>query len=447
MIIGKRRDIRRKIKELAIGTVALLTMTVPMFGTAAAQEEVLQGKFATGLDTTNFDMSFVDPTLGRYFLADRSNNAIQVVQTGSIPQSPPFDVLTPLGRGAFVGVASGGNSAGPNGVISANKSTEVWAGDGPSIDFNTGQSTSHVVVINIASNTVTHKIDTGGVMRAAKLCEDPKQHLVLVANDDPQDRFLTFISTNGYKVVGKIELNGSDPNGEFVRGTNATNAIGQCQWDSFTGNFYVAVPEVGGPGDNSVDGAVLVIDPNHMNVKQVFAIDHELCAGPQGMAIGPNPQILLGCTGTGPAPYQIPRGSLVISAIDGTTIFEVPLVNGVDEVWYNPGDNSYFLAANNNTNGLGQLAPIIGVVDAGTSDETVGAPPHVDQTFATAFPGVSATTVNTSAHSIAVDPTHNIAYVMSGHVSGGPFGLCAFSCLDFLQPVGTDDPGVVASKK
>jgi hypothetical protein len=33
----KRRDIRRKIKELAIGTVALLTMTVPMVGTAAAQ--------------------------------------------------------------------------------------------------------------------------------------------------------------------------------------------------------------------------------------------------------------------------------------------------------------------------------------------------------------------------------------------------------------------------
>jgi hypothetical protein len=445
MIIGKRRDVHEKIKGLAIGTVALLTMTVPMFGTAVAQEEVLQGKFATELNTTNFDMSFVDPTLGRYFLADRSNNAIQVVQTGSIPQVPPFDILSPLGTGAFVGVANGGNSSGPNGVITANDHTEVWAGDGPSIDFNTGLTTSHVVVIDIASNTPTHKIDTGGVMRAAKLCEDPKQNLVLVANDDPQDRFLSFISTNGYKVVGKIQLNGSDPNGDFVRATNATNAIGQCQWDSFTNNFYVAVPEVGGPGDNSFEGAVLVIDPKHMKVTQVFAVDHSICAGPQGLAIGPSPQILLGCTGVGPAPYSFPQGSVVINAITGITIVEVPLVNGVDEVWYNPGDNSYYLAANNNTNPLGQLAPIIGVVDA-VSDEPPTQAPNLDQTFATAFPGVSAMTVNNSAHSIAVDPSLNIVYVMSSHVSGGPFGLCAFSCLDFLQPVGMDDPGVGTGK-
>jgi hypothetical protein len=73
-------------------------------------------------------------------------------------------------------------------------------------------------------------------------------------------------------------------------------------------------------------------------------------------------------------PNHIPTGSVVISAIDGSTIFDAPGLNGVDEVWYNPGDNSYFLAANNNTNPFGLLTPIIGVVDAGTSDETAGPP-------------------------------------------------------------------------
>jgi hypothetical protein len=156
------------------------------------------------------------------------------------------------------------------------------------------------------------------------------------------------------------------------------------------------------------------------------------------MAIGPNPQILLGCTGTGPAPYQIPRESVVISAIDGSTIFDIP-VNGVDEVWYNPTNNSYFLAANNNTDPLsGNIAPIIGVVDA-VSDETVGRP-HLDQSVATANP--NATPVNTSAHSIAVDPSAKIVYVMSAKV-----GLCAFSCLAFFQAVGTDDPPAVVGKK
>ena len=180
-----------------------------------------------------------------------------------------------------------------------------------------------------------------------------------------------------------------------------------------------------------------MIDPNHMNVKQVFAIDHELCAGPQGMAIGPNPQILLGCTGTGPVPYNISTGSVVISAINGSTIFDLPGLNGVDEVWYNATDNSYFLAANNNTNAFGQLAPIIGVVDAGTSDQILG---QEDQSVATANP--SAVPVNTSAHSIAVDPSANIVYVMSAGV-----GLCALSCLAFFQPVGTDDPPAVVGKK
>lgn len=85
MIIFKQHDIRRKIKELAISAVALLTMTA-----AAQTDEVLTAQFAEEVSITNFDMSFVDPTLGLYLLADRSNNEIFVLATGSIPQSPPL---------------------------------------------------------------------------------------------------------------------------------------------------------------------------------------------------------------------------------------------------------------------------------------------------------------------------------------------------------------------
>jgi hypothetical protein len=43
------------------------------------------------------------------------------------------------------------------------------------------------------------------------------------------------------------------------------------------------------------------------------------------MAIAPNPQILLGCSGLDTAPYAFPLsvtapGSVVVSAIDGSTI-------------------------------------------------------------------------------------------------------------------------------
>jgi hypothetical protein len=416
--------------------------------TAAAQtDEVLQQvseyvpspSFPIGND---FDMSFVDPTLGLYFLADRTFGAIDVLPTGTTSPS-----LTQLGRGVFVGVASGGNTSGPNGVITANNSTEVWAGDGPSIDPITGLSTSHVVVIDVASNVATHKIDTGGVMRAGKLCDDPKDKLVLVANDDLQDRFLSFISTSKYNVVGKIALNGLDPNGGFEMATNATNAIGQCQWDSLTGNFYVAVPEVGGSGINSAAGAVLVIDPKHMKVQQVFAVDPSQCRGPQGMAIGPYPQILLGCSGIGGAPYASPLnvtapGSIVISAIDGSTVFNLPGLNGVDEVWYNSTDNSYYLAANNNTReNLGYqgmqspfLQPQIAVVDAAPSADQTG---QEDQSVLT----------GPSAHSIAVDPSAKIVYLPFGDNSFPCEGIIGLTCIALFQPFGTDDPGVVVSKK
>jgi hypothetical protein len=429
MTSTKHRDIRGKIKEIAIGTVALLTMTAA--AAAQASDEVLRSVNTVpvnGQPLTSFDMSFVDPTQGLYFLADRSNAAIDVLPTGTTTPSP-----STLGRGAFVGVASGGNTSGPNGVITANNHTEVWAGDGPSIDFNTGRSTSHVVVIDIASNMVTHKIDTGGVMRAGKLCEDPKHNIVLVANDDPKDLFLSFISTNKYKVIGKIELNGSDPNGAFIRATNAANGIAQCQWDSLTGNFYVAVPEVGGPGDNSAPGAVLVIDPNHMNVIQAFAVDHTQCVGPQGLAIGPSPQILLGCAAPSVAPPI--TGSIVISAIDGSTVFNLPGLNGVDEVWYNPTNNSYFLAANNNISimppSIGpQLTPQIGVVDAGTPDQAG----QEDQ---------SVLGIDAAAHSIAVDPSAKIVYLPqpSSLFCGG------LGCVVLFQPFGTDDSPVVVGKK
>jgi hypothetical protein len=174
---------------------------------------------------------------------------------------------------------------------------------------------------------------------------------------------------------------------------------------------------------------VLVIDPNHMNVQQHFAIDNSQCAGPQGLAIGPNPQIMLGCTGTGPAPYQIPKESVVISAIDGSTIFDIP-VNGVDEVWYNP------------LTIVTSLPPITTLtrVREHCADHRRGRCRRGRKLW-------GAPTWTKALHSIAVDPSQNIAYVMSAHVSGGPDGLCPFSCMGFFQPVGTDDPPAVVGKK
>jgi hypothetical protein len=70
---------------------------------------------------------------------------------------------------------------------------------------------------------------------------------------------------------------------------------------------------------------------------------------------------------------------------------------GVDEVWYNPGDNKYYLAARDMLPG-----PVMGVIDAGTNQWLFNLP------------------VNTNAHSIAVDPATN--HVFMPQQAGGICG-------------------------
>ena len=68
---------------------------------------------------TSFDIGFVDPQIGFYFLADRTNKTVDQVKTSD-------NSITQLAKGSFVGVQSG-TTSGPNGVITANNHTEVWA--------------------------------------------------------------------------------------------------------------------------------------------------------------------------------------------------------------------------------------------------------------------------------------------------------------------------------
>jgi hypothetical protein len=60
-------------------------------------------------------------------------------------------------------------------------------------------------------------------------------------------------------------------------------------------------------------------------------------------------------------------GSNETSGPDGSTVATITEVGGFDQVWYNSGDNRYYLAARGMTsNGLksGTPTPVLGVIDA-----------------------------------------------------------------------------------
>ena len=308
-----------------------------------------------GSPLSSFDTVWLDPVMGVVLVTDRANKAVQVIDTAT---NTVIRTLT-----GFVGLRTAPVDSGPNGVITVRH--ESWAGDGDST----------VKVHDLLTGALTNTIPIPGgspTTRADELCFSPRDNVVLIAND--REGFITFISTLTYQVLSQIKLDG------IQSAVKATNGIKQCQWNRRTGKFNLAVPENNGTGNGLGVGVVLEISPKTRTIDKIFPIPQSVCIGPQGLAIGPERQILLGCSNRGP-------GSIIIDDRDGSVIKSLPGHQGAHEVWFNDGDGRYLLAESNNPAG-----PRVGIVDSlillsnepiitTTDDHTVTADPVLNQVY------------------------------------------------------------------
>jgi hypothetical protein len=346
---------------------------------------------------TSFDIAFVDANINTFVLADRTNKSIDVVNTNTNVMTHQYTASPP-----FVGVvASPANASGPNGVIIVDQ-REIWATDAPVQSTCSGTpirctTPSSIKVISLATGATTHVIYNGGVRRADELCEDVKHEIVLSANDDPLDNFLTFINTETYSIIGtNHKLDGSDPNFKItltpaVPGTTnvAADGIEQCKFNPRTGSYYLAVPATvvtTASGTQPGPGVVLKISRNApFHIEETITIPASTgCQGPQGLAIGPRHEIQLGCGGA---------NSVIIDERSGpaATIIAVETgEGGADEVWYNPGDNTFFIARSS--------AGKLGVQDAGGNESRA---PQADADVTTTI----------GSHVVAADMLRNQIYV------------------------------------
>jgi hypothetical protein len=125
----------------------------------------------------------------------------------------------------------------------------------------------------------------------------------------------------------------------------------------------VTVPEINGPGDNSVAGGVSRIDPVSNTVLSTAVIPIASCSGPQGLAIGPvvggQGTMLQGCNGANTnaaanrptsviadgsaAPFGGPGNGALANVI-----FTLPFQAGNDMVDFNASNNHYYLARSGN---------------------------------------------------------------------------------------------------
>ena len=320
-----------------------------------------------------FDISSIDPTLGLYFLPDRSNNAVDVVNIN------PRRVVGQVG--GFVGPAGGNNNiAGPNGTQPTGDGY-VWAGDGDST----------VKIIDERSLLVVQTISTGGTMRADALGYDPKDHIAAVVNDADSPPFVTLIYTpDGYRqILKKISF------------PDATNGLEQPVFDPHRGVFYLSVPQVGA---NQKNGEVAIIAPILRRVIGTLPVSD---CQPNGAALGPRQQLLLGCSVANTA-AAAPLPTQVINALSGRVLATFS-VGGSDEVSYDPTNQTYDLAARNNATG-----PVLGIIDAATLQL------------------LSAIPTATNSHSVAVDKINNEIFFPL--TSGTSNTVCPNGCIGVYAP-------------
>jgi hypothetical protein len=359
-------------------------------GTAAV---TLSGGTPAAKALASFDISFVDPTIGLYVLGDRTNNAVDLVDTNS------NTFLGFCGHGLFTGATGNNDTSGPDGVLIRDH-REIWVGDG----------NSSVKVFDVAgcSETTlpTHTISTVLALpgypghtaatdkRADEMCYDPRDNLIMVANNAADPPFGSLMSTTSYSVVGQIPFDGTHG------APKATNGAEQCQWSPRTGKFYITIPGVETP--NTGHGVIAVINPHTKKVETTFDIPLANCATPQGMAVGPDHDLLIGCNGN---PTSTTHSSVIIDERNGHIRATIADESGPDEVWYNPGNNHYFLARSAPASGEQAL----GIIDA----ETMVADTSIS---------VGATGKN--AHSVAADSVTNKTFLPIPGGIGGTDAVC-----------------------
>ncbi|HYR85008.1 MAG TPA: hypothetical protein VE422_13080 [Terriglobia bacterium] len=312
-----------------------------------------------GNPITSADIAWVDPGTERYYFADRSNSGVDIIDAER-------NVFLARVTGMAGALPSGGGTAttngpGPNGVL-VTPNRKLWAGDG----------NSTVQIADVDPNSIDYLKILASVSTAVPACDsatahycgradelgyDPRDHIILVANNaplsvaaphGPVDPYATFISaTPPYSVLGHITFVGA-------------GGLEQPLWDPEIRRFFLTVP-------GKITGAMIVtlpsvavINPITLKAEKSYALNCQSLAGTAsvgttGIALGAFQHLLVSACGF----------PMILNALNGHVIKVIKQVGGGDEVWYNSGDGRFYVTGPDTSTPPVQS---LGVIDAETSD-------------------------------------------------------------------------------
>jgi hypothetical protein len=396
------------------GAVKLLE-TVPIPGTTV---NTTAGKMYV------FDISWVDQGSQTYYLADRSNAVIDIVDAKT-------DTLLAQLGGGFKGFTGNNGTSGPDGVTTGGHC--LFVTDAPSrvVSFDTSSFPPTMVgAVSTAS---------GDLNRADELAYDPIDAVILAINNADTPPFGTFIKVNtstcaltpptapppGVAAPDRILFN-------VAGGVDATGGAEQPAWDPGTQRFLLSIPQI---GPNPASGGVVRIDPTTHTIDQTFPIS--FCS-PAGLSEGPKQDFLVGCntvfdTAGGLWNSTDPNTAAPIQVILDAHTGDIDQIAGVgvgDEVWFNSGDGNYYTASSTSPLRPLDLSPpadaqgaaILGVINA-EDESLLQLVPTLNVAAVTgtgAHPG-------STAHSVAANAGNNRIFVPLG--ANNVYPGCLTGCI------------------
>jgi hypothetical protein len=327
--------------------------------TALQSTTAIPGLTVNGVFT--YDIGAVDATAHRYYLADRTNKALDVLNsdTGAFIAQIP---------GNFAGQFADNNQSGPDGVVVIPGQNTVYVGD-----------VNSVKVINPATRSIvtTIPITTSG-FRTDEGCYDPVDGLVVMANPGDAPPFDSVISVKTNTVIGTLKFPGSA-------------GLEACVYDPGTKNFFLN--NDGTPANPQGELDVVSAASAAVGAPVVSAVYPEAGCSPTGLALGANEVLMVGCD---PPASQII--TLFFNAKNGSLLKTLTSTGGADEVDYNPTNQRFYLANRHWTatgmgSATGPYTPTLGIVDATTLDFIANLP------------------TGNNAHSVAADPNTGNVFV------------------------------------
>jgi hypothetical protein len=204
-------------------------------------------------------------------------------------------------------------------------------------------------------------IATGGTTRVDEMALTTDGKLLLAVNNAEDPPFGTLFAANGDGATSNVTIITKVTIAASILPSGAGLGFEQSVWDAQTERFYASLPTIANnpPGCNfnaasgpvTCSGGMVVIDPTILSsptatigafdpAANIGVVPLNNC-GPNGITLGTHGNLMEGCT---PGNEPSNTGTLIINGVT-KNYATVANITGSDEVWFNPGDNRYYLGA------------------------------------------------------------------------------------------------------